>query len=501
MTVECFNENKPSEATVDQVQSLIDKAILKGKTRSWVLDRVCDLGGFPSSTLRGDDFLLVGLTHFTLEAFDKLKAEIDALEGPPETKPTKEDFDALFAMAAEKGIDKQEVLNWFTYAGCSLILNNYDCSWQLYDEIVLKIDHVPDTEAEATAVNADAEKLMDAALDALFQSPKASPESSSTSETPVAQSISQAPQTATSSSDASAESAPTPTSGEKPDSSESTQVTEPAAPEASKSGKKRSQKASGKAAKEPGAASGEAEVGYTSDPEDFILNAFRERDIRLEVETFNRDLAEQGINAWIEPVLGPSPTFRIHVDGDDEAVRSIVDVAIPDKLRTDLKNACKHWLRALGSITRKMSELVDLEANYQAMKQELLSDMEALNSCYAHGIETVARRYQAQQLKPDGSYRKKNLKTLAGVITFGKTGGLKIDKDELLASILEKPEEEQAIFPLHRSEEVNIYIDELKETGLLESWQDLGLRGITEEPVNEVGSIKIAPRPRASEGT
>lgn len=506
MTVECFNENAPSEATVDQVQGLIDKAILKGKTRGWVLDRVCELGGFPSSTLRGDDFLLVGLTHFTHEAFETLKAEIEALEGPPETKPTKEDFEALFGLAADKGIDKQEVLNWFTYAGCSLVLNGYDCSWDLYDQMVLRIDSQP-VPGEEKQPESAVDEAQEKALDALFSDPKDSPEPSSTDQAPVAESneSQKAPtSTDTSSFTATAESAPIAQPGGTPDSSQPlpTDTAGESQTEGSKSGRKK--KASGKSSKESAAASsggGENEIGYSDDPADYILNAFRERDIRLEVETFNRDLANQGISAWIEPVLGPSPTFKIHVDGDEPSVREMVDVAIPAKLRTDLQKACKHWLRALGSITRKQSELLDLDANYAALKRDLQSDLDALQACYGHGVETVARRYQEAQKREDGSYRKKSLKTLVGVIKFGKTGGLKINKEELLASILEKPEEEQAIFPLHRTEEVNIYIDELKETGLLESWQDLGLRGITEVEENEVGSISISPRPRASEGT
>lgn len=540
--IDVMTEDRPSEVTVDQLQRLIDLALKKGKSRSWTLDEVCELGGYPSSTLRGDDFILCGITHFTQEAAKKLEEKIAAL--PDLSAPTFEDQKALAARALELGFTAEEysdfMREFWPDQSVPLTWSQHDAAKdaiesrltaedkEFYEEELEgcdaeeQLDKLFEREAERQKQEKEIEEKQNKALDELgFGDPKAPPAESVSADPSanIADSIesqsnesttADSPSTIKPSSAATAESASsTSTSGSE--SIQEENQTEPSS-ESSKTGSSKSSKSGRKktasskesnGSKEGSAkrsAEGELEYGFTDDPNDFVFNSFRIHKIDLALVEINTKLEERRNPIRFTAERGSPPTFGMRFE---QATQEQIDEAvgmIPESLKTDLSRACKHVLTAVSAITRKQAEIELLTRNYEALKKELEEERAAIEACYGAEIHEWALRQLDKKRKPDGSLRTKTIKTIAGVLSFTKSGGRKIDEKELIASILEKPEEERALFPpIVEDVVLRINVDELKTSGLLDAWKELGLRGVTEVPENEIGNFKISAKPRGGE--
>lgn len=526
--IDVMTEDPPSEVTVDQAQRLIDLALKKGKSRSWTLDEICDLGGYPSSTLRGEDYILCGITHFTQEAAKKLEEKIAAL--PDLSAPTFEDQKALAARALELSFsaeeysefmkefwpDQSHALTWEQYDRAKDALESRlpAADKEFYEEELEgldaeeQLDKLFEREDERQKQEKEIEAKQKAALDELgFGDPKEPAAPGAISAAPSSETIQTTPAINSGAPNAASESGKNAGS----DSISQEEATEPSSLESkteeSKGTKpgRRSKKASSSDSAAPGkpsvkrSAEGEVEYGFTEDPADYVFNAFRIQKIDLALIEINTKLEEARNPVRISVNRGPTPTFGLNFD---QATQEQIDEAvsfIPESLKTDLKRACKHVLTAVSAITRKQSEIKDLEANFQALKRELEADLGAIQACYGSEIHEWAIRKLEADRKPDGSLRKKSIKTLAGVLTFRKSGGRKIDRKELVASILEKPEGERALFPIEEEVVYHVNVEEMESSGLLDAWEDLGLRGVTDIPVDEIGTFAIEPKPRGGE--
>lgn len=537
MTVEVFNEDRPSEATVDQVKTLLDLAQIKGQTRSWLLDKVGDLGGYPSSIIQGDSYILTGVTHFTLENFAKLKAELEAMPDMHMGRPSETDIEALYEAGIACGHTREAIkeivgdLTGCTWEQLDKAQEKVINAWteeekEFYEEEMegkdledqLDIALQRDDDASAAKASepvsmdegekAEIERKHQEALDALFGSdvPKSEAVAGDTSEevnTPKADSITSSPTTApTAQSEetcTAAGSSPAPVENVN-SSQDGTSPAETAGAKPKRGGRKPKAQPEASSVGSLRNSDSEVEYGFTDAPEDFVLNAFKAKDIRLAMVEINANLEQEGCPAEVTMQLGREPRFI--VEGKDLSQEQIDNILqrIPQEIHDKLKSACKHWCTALSSMSRKQGEIDALEANYKAMRKELEGDLEAIKACYWSDVESIARRKNEEQnKKPDGSWRQKNVKTFAGVLEFGKTGGRKINEAELLASILELPEEEQEAFPLFTETITILELPVLEQSGLLDNWEELGLRGIVDTDVNEVGSCKFRPTPRFTE--
>lgn len=538
--IDVMTEDRPSEATVDQLQRLIDLALKKGKSRSWTLDEVCELGGYPSSTLRGDDFILCGITHFTQEAAKKLEEKIAAL--PDLSAPTFEDQKALAARALELGFTAEEysdfMREFWPDQSVPLTWSQHDAAKdaiesrltaedkEFYEEELEgcdaeeQLDKLFEREAERQKQEKEIEEKQNKALDELgFGDPKAPPAESVSADP----SVKIADLTGSESNNTTADHASIikPSSAATAESASSTSTsgsesiqeenqTEPSS-ESSKTGSSKSSKSGRKktasskesnGSKEGSAkrsAEGELEYGFTDDPNDFVFNSFRIHKIDLALVEINTKLEERRNPIRFTAERGSPPTFGMRFE---QATQEQIDEAvgmIPESLKTDLSRACKHVLTAVSAITRKQAEIELLTRNYEALKKELEEERAAIEACYGAEIHEWALRQLDKKRKPDGSLRTKTIKTIAGVLSFTKSGGRKIDEKELIASILEKPEEERALFPIKSEISHWLDIEEMKTSGLLDVWQELGLRGVNDFPENEIGNFKISAKPRGGE--
>ncbi|MCA0314195.1 MAG: hypothetical protein LCH63_10205 [Candidatus Melainabacteria bacterium] len=524
MTVDCFKEEEEKSVSVEEVNWLIDKAIAAGKTRGYVLDRVSELGGYPTSQVFGDDYRLVDVTHFPKSKFEELSKEIAALS-KVESRPTNEDWYQLEKEAAELGINGAQIFTIAKAVGVDMTVKK-SCTWDDLDKVreaAYKWKHQSPPKPAPARDDREAQEKMDRALEEVFGECKEIAERSETSTSTIQmESIGSRTEAksgtegdtsipSTSSTDfalnekarteaSTSSSSPDIAGSEKSEANSSLSAHAAVASSQKKPGRsKKSAPASedgSSASKTPSATSSEDCLVVDNDPSNFIWNQWKKKDIDLFVIGFNQELRANGFAAWIEPVNGPEPHFEIHVDGGDEVVRESVRLLIPEEQIQALKKASKHVLKALYGLSRKASELADLKANFEAMRREIEEAQTAIHSCYAADIEEWGKRVVDKHYKKaDGSYSKKLVKTLAGVIEFRKTGGLKIDEEKLVASILAKPKEEREIYPISEDVVYKLDLEAFKQAGYHEMAEELQLEGIELTDVQELGKVSILAKP------
>lgn len=276
----------------------------------------------------------------------------------------------------------------------------------------------------------------------------------------------------------------------------------------------------------------EDEINYALDnrPENYLRHQTRYQDWQLYATEVSTKLEEDfpGLQITFR-LFGNQPLADVHQDGKPledvtpEARPELceaLDAAIADlhdRANLGAKPVCIHVVNYIKMKLRGERELKELKANYERLKAEAESKATGGQFVYGPDLNMWAEGIllAPSNIDKNGNLKKKSITTIAGVIGYRQSGGVKLsDKDALVADLLKRyeaanydgdDEEKQAAAEVAQFELASIPVEfeQVNETRVNFDWSNglkplvvagvIDLAGVEKTEVQELGTLYIEP--------